>query len=156
MKTNAMIGFFDVKEYKKGVELKDRKTKAEGEQIGFDTSFEPAQLPQELAKYVREYTTQDGKPRLAVKFKLSNKVRWFDSNAKPTAKPTNDELFGKCFRVVIDYTELNGNPNEKEACGYWANAIMFEEVSDNPFENSPLHATQEAVQPEQKQQVDIF
>lgn len=140
MKTTAIIGFFDVKQYKAGVEPKDRKMKGNDEQITFATTFPANQIPEGLAKYARIYETKDHEQRASVKFKIGAKVRWFNGNAQPVDRPDNASLDRKRFKAVIDYTQLDGNPEEKEACGYWANAIMFEEVSDNPFEGAPLTA----------------
>ena len=146
MKTKSLNGFFDVTIYNAKVEKKDRKVKGEDESIAFVTSFDADKLPAEFAKYAKPYADKNGNNKFRVTFKINQRVRWFDGNAHAVSKPLNNDLNRKRFTVVMDYNQLDGDPDVKEACGYWVNAIMFEELSDNPFEGNPLREQPAAAQ----------
>ena len=88
---------------------------------------------QKFEKYAKPYTNKDGVQRFAVQFKIGAKCRWFDEYAKQVTKPTNESLDKKRFEVVIQYNQLDGDPAQKEASGYWVNAIQFKEFVGNPF-----------------------
>ena len=135
MKTSEIAGYFDVKVYRNGVEPKDRQLKGESEQITFNATFSADRLPKELSKFAKEYvSSRDGSTRFGVKFKIGSKVRWFNSNGQAITKIHNAELDQKKWRALIDFVELNGDPTKHEASGYWVNAIMLEEMPENPFE----------------------
>lgn len=144
--SKAVNGFFDVRIYKKGVEREKRQIAGQDQTITFGTNFKPDELPEELITWAREYTDKNGETRMAVNFKISKNCKWFDANAEPVEKPNhatlekNDNGQKKRFRVMVDFTQLDGDPAKAEPCGYWANAIMFEELSDNPFDGHPLRS----------------
>lgn len=129
--TNKITGFFDVKVYNAKTDKANWKTKVEDEQISFTATF--PELKKEFEKYAKPYTNKDGVQRFAVQFKIGSKCRWFDEYAKQVTKPTNESLDKKRFEVVIQYNQLDGNPAQKEASGYWVNAIQFKEFVENPF-----------------------
>lgn len=92
--------------------------------------------------------------RVAVKFKVGQNCRWFDKFGKATTRPTNADLDGKKFEVVLDFARKAKNPNNALApSGYWVNAIMYRAVDINPFagqefemdeapaENAPAYVT---------------
>lgn len=130
-KTKKMSGFFDVKVYNAKLAREQWKNKGEDEAIIFGVTF--SVCPEEFQKYAKEYQNKEGETRFAVKFKIGNKARWFNGAAKPVEKPTNDTLHGKRFDCSLVYAQLDGDPANKEASGYWVNAIQFAEHVDNPF-----------------------
>ena len=139
--TNKITGYFDVKVYNSKTDKANWKTKGEDEQISFTATF--PELKKEFEKYAKPYTNKDGVQRFAVQFKIGSKCRWFDEYAKQVVKPTNESLDKKRFEVVIQYNQLDGDPAQKEASGYWVNAIQFKEFVENPFTAfEPRHEAQ--------------
>lgn len=132
--TNVMVGYFDVRVYKAGVEPKNRKFIGEDETIKFNVSFKADECPEELIAYAKIYESKDHEQRKSVTFKIGKKCKWYNENSTCVPKPSNEDLEGKAFIVRIDYTQLDGDPSSKDPRGYWANAIMFKEKPTNPFE----------------------
>lgn len=130
-KTNKLTGYFDVKEYNAKKPREQWKTKGNDEVISFGVIFK--ECPAEFEKYAKEYQNKDGEKRYAVKFKIGSKCRWFDKRAKNVERPTNDSLHNKRFECQLMYNQLDGDPSQKEASGYWVNAIQFSEYVENPF-----------------------
>lgn len=130
MKTGNLIGFFDVRKYDAKKQRDNWPLKSNDDKITFGVSYK--EKPEELDS--KEYTNKDGETRYAVKFKIGKGCRWFNEYAQQVARPDNAELDKKRFEVQIDYVKLDGDPEKKEASGYWANAIMFREYVFNPFE----------------------
>lgn len=157
MRTEKMTGYFDVRQYTKNVEHRDRKFVDERSNITFNASFAIAELP-ELFKqggqpdiFVRAYASkserenaqaQNRQPiadRASVRFKIGANCRWFDKFGQSTTKPLNADLDDGQFEVLIDFTRKERNPNDDKApCGYWANAVMYKRVAANPFEGRSL------------------
>lgn len=134
-KTNKLTGYFDCRNYKKGVERKARTMKADGETISVNTTFAAAELPAELAQYARKYTDKNGADRYGVEFKLSKSVMWFGADKQPTDRPLYSDIDGQKVEFVATYKQLDGDPSKLEAYGYWVNAIMFKLAPVNPFED---------------------
>lgn len=156
MKTEKMTGFFDVRQYAKNVDREHRDMIAEGSQFTFKATFAIAELPDLFKKdgqpdvFVNIYASkserenaqaQNRQPiadRAILTFKIGKNCRWFDKFGRETAKPTNAELDGCQYEVLIDFARKPKSPNdERAASGYWVNAIMFRRA-ENPFEGHSL------------------
>lgn len=129
-----MTGWFDVKIYNPAQPRDQWKLKGENDNIGFGVTFtadDPAAAP--FAKYGKPFE-KDGRQMVRVTFKIGGKCRWFDQNAKQVVRPNLADLDGKRFECCIQYREVDPDPaNTLSPRGYWAHAIQFKEVSDNPF-----------------------
>lgn len=149
MLTQRLIGYFDVKVYNPKKPRDQWETTPEGNKIGFRCTFDGAHLPQELAGRAKQYTDRSNNARFAVEFKVGNNCKWFNARGEQIDKPLNTALDGVKYEAIIDYKELNGDPSKMEACGYWVNAIMVQEVVTNPFEGMAFDTTPRAEQPTQ-------
>lgn len=133
--TQALTGWFDVKVYNERIPKENWKMKGEDANISFGVTFaagDPAAAA--FAAHGKPYADSNGNPRLRVTFKIGQRCRWFDWRALQVTKPSNAELDGKQFEVVIQYNEVAGDPaNPKSPRGYWVDAIQFREVKQNPF-----------------------
>lgn len=132
--TEKMTGWFDVRRYKEGKPKDQRQMLADDENITFTTTFRDC--PEKLKEFAKEYADKDGNQRWRVSFKIGRRCGWFDREAKQVERPANVDLEGKRFEVRVQYNVVRPkNPNDtREARGYWANAIQFQEVQENPFE----------------------
>lgn len=77
---------------------------------------------------------QPNNDQATVSIKIAANCRWFDKFGNPCSRPTNADLEARRYNVQVEFTrkaKVEGNPLAPS--GYWANAIMFEEVMDNPF-----------------------
>lgn len=131
--TGKLTGFFDVRDYKAGVSHENMPMKAEGAQIAFNVLFKQSECPQELAEFCKPYE-KNGMQYVIVKFKIGNKCKWYDADAQLVDKPSNVDLDGVRYNVVIDYVALHGDASKKEASGFWAHNIQFEQAIENPFQ----------------------
>lgn len=133
--TQSLTGWFDVKVYNERIPRENRQIKGENDNIGFSATFaagDPAAVT--FAAYGKPYADANGNPRLRVNFKIGRNCRWFDANANPVAKPSNIDLDGKQFEVVLQYNEVTGDPTKPlSPKGYWVDAIQFREAQINPF-----------------------
>lgn len=133
--TQTLTGWFDVRVYNERIAKENRQIKGEADNISFSTTFaagDPAAVA--FVTYGKPYTDNNGNPRLRVNFKIGRKCRWFDQNANPVAKPSNIDLDGKQFEVVLQYNEVSGDPTKPlSPKGYWVDAIQFREAQINPF-----------------------
>lgn len=176
MKTEKINGFFDVRKYDKKVERKDRKMIGENENFTFNASFPINELPALFMmggtpdEFVKLYTSRseaqaaeaEGREarhdRASVKFKIGSGCKWFDKFGRACDKPSNEELDGNHYEVMIDFKRKAKNPSDDKApSGYWVNAIMFRKVDDNPFagqafEESADEPEQEAMAPKPAQE----
>jgi len=128
-------GYFDVKVYSTKPR-EQRPVKGNDEVITFGVKFQDK--PEAFADYARPYTDKKGNEAYFVQFKVSNNCKWFDKNGRSVPRPDNTYLDGKQFEVMIQYAQLNGDAGKMEARGYWCNAIMYKEISENPFEGMSL------------------
>ena len=133
--TKTLTGWFDVRVYNARIAKENRQIKGENDNISFSTTFVAGdQAAVAFATYGKPYADNNGNPRLRVNFKIGRKCRWFDQNANPVAKPSNIDLDGKKFEVVLQYNEVAGDPTKPlSPKGYWVDAIQFREVQTNPF-----------------------
>lgn len=148
MRADNLTGYFDTREFRSGVKYADRQMKSEDDTLGFSVRYSAADLPEALAKYAKK-VEKDGDTYFFVTFKIGKRCKWFDRNGAQTEKPTNAELDGVQWNVHIDYKELNGNPQNHEACGYWANGIMLISSASDLFSDI---REQQPQQPQQQQQ----
>ena len=163
--TQTMTGWFDVRVYNERIAKENRQIKGEADNISFSATFavgDPAAVA--FATYGKPYADANGNPRLRVNFKIGRKCRWFDENANPVAKPSNMDLDGKMYEVVMQYNEVAGDPTKPlSPRGYWVDAIQFREAQVNPFAAMAGAATvppmpqqkpqqQQQQQPQQQQQ----
>lgn len=165
--TEKLSGWFDVREFRENTPKEQQRMKADDQNITFSTTFEYDKCPPALQEFAKAYLDGNGNNKWRVSFKISPKCRWFDGNALPVDRPTNQELDGARYEVRVQYNTLRPtNPNDaKAARGYWANAIQFQRVNENPFEAfapqqmvsqqpqpAPQYQQQPAAQPQQQQQ----
>ena len=133
--TQTLTGWFDVRVYNERIAKENRQIKGDNDNIGFSATFaagDPAAVA--FSTYGKPYADANGNPRLRVNFKIGRKCRWFDQNANPVAKPSNIDLDGKQFEVVLQYNEVAGDPTKPlSPKGYWVDAIQFREAQINPF-----------------------
>lgn len=122
-------GYFDVKQYDARKSREERKIKSDSETIGFGVSYDANEIPEDLKRYAHE--GKDG--RFFVTFKIGKNARWYDEKGIIMKRPTNADLDGRLCEANIVYATLNGNPESREACGYWVNDIQFREVQRVKF-----------------------
>ena len=157
--THTLTGWFDVRVYNERIARENRQIKGENDNISFTATFAvgaPAAVA--FATYGKPYADANGNPRLRVNFKIGRNCRWFDANANPVTKPSNIDLDGKMYEVVLQYNEVAGDPTKPlSPKGYWVDAIQFREAQVNPFSAMAGAATvppmpQQQPQPQQYQQ----
>lgn len=133
--TQTLTGWFDVKVYNERIPRENRQIKGENDNIGFSATFaagDPAAV--QFVNHGKPYLDANGNQRLRVTFKIGPRCRWFDENANPVTKPSNVDLDGKRFEVVMQYNEVAGEPAKPlSPKGYWVDAIQFREAQVNPF-----------------------
>lgn len=134
--TKKMTGWFDVKVYSANTPRENWRMRAEGENISFGVTFDAADPEAQAFKaFGKEYTDNAGNKRIRVAFKIGSKCRWFDEQAQQVEKPSNAELDAVRYECTVQYAEVIPDPkNDKSPRGYWARAIQFAKVSDNPFQ----------------------
>ena len=133
--TKELIGYFDVRQYIAKKDKKECPILPETSNIKFVFTTSIEDIEDDLKKYARLYTSKNGEQRYAVQFKIGKFCKWYDERGVETDKPVNPELASSCYRVVLQYATLDGNPALKEASGYWVNAIQFQRVEINPFKS---------------------
>lgn len=137
--TQTLTGWFDVRVYNERIPRENRQIKSENDNIGFSATFaagDPAAA--QFVDHGKPYLDSNGNQRLRVNFKIRRTCRWFDENASPVSKPSNIDLDGKRFEVVMQYNEVEGDPAKPlSPRGYWVDAIQFREVVTNPFAAMP-------------------
>lgn len=135
MRLDHVKGYFDVREFNAKKTRQERTIKSNDATITFDVLFDGEDLPEQVAKHAKSYE-KDGKTRFIVKIKVSKTCKWFEQisgHVTAVARPDNVDLDGKRFDCCVDFRELNGDPNKQEACGYWANGILFKEDESDMF-----------------------
>lgn len=145
MRLDHVKGYFDVREYNAKKQRQERTIKGNDATITFDVLFNGEQLPEQVAKHAKSYE-KDGKTRFIVKIKVSKTCKWFEQingHVTAVARPDNTDLDGKRFECCVDFRELNGDPNKQEACGYWANGILFKEDESDMFADLNTEPTPE-------------
>lgn len=133
MKTNILTGYFDCKKYNAKKPRDQWTLVGNDETITFSTTFPADAVPADLAEFAKWYTGKQGDARAVVKFKISASCRWYDANAQRMERPDNSVIDGKRYECAFTFRALYGDPNKKEAAGFWANDVLLREVEDNPF-----------------------
>ena len=136
MRLDNLSGYFDVRVYKAQKPREQRKVAKQDETITFGVVFKPNELPQQVSKYAHAYKDKNGEDRMFVTFKIYKGCKFFKKrNGRVTAieRPDHAGLEGKRFDACIEFRELNGDPSQKEACGYWANGILISEAESSMF-----------------------
>ena len=151
MRADNLTGYFDTREFRSGVKYADRQMKSEDDTLGFSVRYSASELPEALAKYAKK-VEKDGDTYFFVTFKIGKRCKWFDRNGAQTEKPANEELDGSQWNVHIDYKELNGNPQNHEACGYWANGVLLISSASDLFSDIREQQPQQTQQQLQHQQ----
>ena len=157
MRLDNVFGYFDVREFNAKKTRQERTIKGNDATITFDVVFDADQLPENVAKYAKEYE-KDGKTRYIVKFKVSKTCKFFEQQngrVVAVARPENVELDGKRFECCIDFRELNGDPNKQEACGYWANGILYKEDAGDMFADLNTAPEEQVKEVEEEENNDL-
>lgn len=143
MKTNKLIGFFDVRVYKKDLDRDKRPIKGQSDNITFTVASDaPIEGLKEYMVCKPKHTDSGDVNRYYLQFKIGGNCRWFDGNGQPTEQPLYSNLDGKRYEVIIDFNHKDKNPNNPLApSGCWVNAIMYREMPSNPFEGMALGDT---------------
>ena len=129
--TEELIGYFDVRKYIANKNKKECPILPAGSNISF--MFTTNTLKDDYKQYARAYTNKNGEQNYAVNFKIGINCRWYNENSKEIERPSNEDLDGKLCKARIQYATLDGNPDLKEATGYWAKAIQYQVLEVNPF-----------------------
>ena len=141
MRLDNVCGYFDCREFDAKKAYADRQMKADSQQVAFNMTFAPDQLPECVVEFAKEFERKDGAKAFAVKVKVGAKCKFFrkeNGMVKQVVRPTNEELDSERWEVCLDFKALHGDANKKEASGYWANGIllvgtqseMFADLSD--------------------------
>lgn len=136
MRLDSVSGYFDCREFDARKAYADRQMKADSQQVAFNLTFSPSELPESVAEFAREFERKDGTKAFAVKVKIGAKCKFFrkvDGVVKQVERPTNEELDGERWEVCLDFNALHGDANKKEASGYWANGILLVGTHSNMF-----------------------
>ena len=141
MRLDNVCGYFDCREFDARKAYADRQLKADSQQVAFNMTFAPDQLPECVSEFAKEFERKDGAKAFAVKVKVGAKCKFFrkeNGMVKQVVRPTNEELDSERWEVCLDFKALHGDANKKEASGYWAKGIllvgtqseMFADLSD--------------------------
>lgn len=154
MRLDNVSGYFDCREFDARKAYVDRKIKADGQQIAFNMTFAPNQLPESVAEFAKEFERKDGAKAFAVNVKIGAKCKFFrkeNGDVRQVNRPTNEELNGERWEVCLDFNALHGDANKREASGYWANGIllvgtqsdMFADLNEEGAETNAEHLPNE-------------
>lgn len=152
MKTGKQTAVFDCKQYNTKLPKEQWRMLSNDETVQMTITYAASELPDMFKvngqpdEFVRGYASKSEKEnaahekravnndRVAVRFKVGQNCKWFDKFGKATQRPDNTMLDGKKFEVNVDFARKAKSLTDKLApCGYWANAIMYKEIEDNPF-----------------------
>lgn len=152
MKTGKQTAVFDCKQYNAKLPKEQWRMLSNDETVQMTITYAASELPDMFKvngqpdEFVRGYASKSEKEnaahekravnndRVAVRFKVGQNCKWFDKFGKATQRPDNTMLDGKKFEVNVDFARKAKSLTDKLApCGYWANAIMYKEIEDNPF-----------------------
>lgn len=169
MLTPKISGIFNCRKYDQTGKrpYEQRELMADTDNVTFSTTFGMNEIPECLqgatdnmkpivSRKEREDAEHDGRQpqadRVAVRFKIGQRTNWFDKNAKPCARPTNEELDGKRFMVQLDFVKREKDPaNPLKASGLWVNSIMYAEITNNPFAGQAFEQDTEEQEQEEVQ-----
>ena len=136
MRLDNVSGYFDCREFDARKAYADRTMKADTQQIAFNMTFAPDQLPETVAEFAKEFERKDGTRAFAVRMKVGIKCKFFrkeNGAVRQVARPTNDELDGERWNVCLDFNTLHGDSTKKEPNGYWLNGILLQGTQSDMF-----------------------
>lgn len=152
MQTGKQNAIFDCKQFNAKLPKDQWRVLSNDETVQLTITYPLNELPDDFKQngqpdeFVRLYVSKTEKDnaahenratvndRAAVRFKVGANCRWFDKFGKVTQRPDNTTLDGKRYEVNVDFARKARSKSDKLApCGYWANAIMFNEIEDSPF-----------------------
>ena len=136
MRLDNVSGYFDCREFDARKAYADRTMKADSQQIAFNMTFSPDQLPEVVAEFAKEFERKDGTRGFAVRMKVGAKCKFFrkeNGAVRQVARPTNDEVDGERGNVCLDFNTLHGDSTKKEASGYWLNGILLQGTQSDMF-----------------------
>ena len=130
MKVQGITGWFDCRQYQKGIARGNRKMADFGSRINFSSAFTDENLPTELA----EFSNKSEKNGLNyVTFKIFPKTcRMFTASNKEIDFPEYDRLDGGKFEVNVVIAIKHGTGTELN--GAYVNALQIIRRADNPFD----------------------
>lgn len=163
MLTPKISGIFDVRVFDEKKEHKDRKIKANDDNITFSTIFPMNEVPEvfliqgnpdgmlkaRISRREKQAAEAEGREAVAdsyaAVFKIGTNCKWFDKYGKPCDRPTNEQLDANNWRVQIDFNRKEKDPAKPlSPSGYWVNAIMVTVVEENPFDGQAFEVEYEA------------
>ena len=136
MRLDNVSGYFDCREFDARKAYADRTLKADSQQIAFNMTFAPDQLPETVSEFAKEFERKDGGKAFAVRMKVGAKCKFFrkeNGAVRQVARPTNEELDGERRNVCLDFNALHGDSAKKEASGYWLNGILLQGTQSDMF-----------------------
>ena len=136
MRLDNVSGYFDCREFDARKAYADRTMKADSQQIAFNMTFAPDQLPEEVSEFAKEFERKDGTRGFAVRMKVGAKCKFFrkeNGAVRQVNRPTNEELDGERWNVYLDFNALHGDSAKKEPNGYWLNGILLQETQSDMF-----------------------
>ena len=136
MRLDNVSGYFDCREFDARKAYADRTLKADSQQIAFNMTFSPDQLPEVVAEFAKEFERKDGTRGFAVRMKVGAKCKFFrkeNGAVRQVNRPANEELDGERWNVCLDFNALHGDSTKKEASGYWLNGILLQGTKSDMF-----------------------
>ena len=136
MRLDNVSGYFDCREFDARKAYADRMMKADTQQIAFSLTFSPDQLPEVVSEFAKESKYKDGTRYFKVRMKIGRKCEFLRKEkgfVRRIKRPTNEELDGKRWNVCLDFNDLHGDSDKKEARGYWLNGILLQGTQSDMF-----------------------
>ena len=136
MRLDNVSGYFDCREFDARKAYADRTMKADSQQIAFNMTFAPDQLPEAVSEFAKEFERKDGGKAFAVRMKVGAKCKFFrkeNGAVHQVNRPTNEELDSERWNVCLDFNALHGDSTKKEASGYWLNGILLQGMQSDMF-----------------------
>ena len=93
MRLDNVSGYFDCREFDARKAYADRQMKADTQQIAFNMTFAPDQLPEAVAEFAKEFERKDGTRGFAVRMKVGTKCKFFrkeNGAVRQVNRPTNE------------------------------------------------------------------
>ena len=136
MRLDNVSGYFDCREFDARKAYADRQMKADSQQIAFNLTFAPDQLPEVVSEFAKESEHKDGTRYFKVRMKIGRKCEFLrkeNGRVRRVKRPANEELDGKRWNVCLDFNALHGDSDKKEARGYWLNGILLQGTQSDMF-----------------------
>ena len=136
MRLDNVSGYFDCREFDSRKAYADCQMKADTQQIAFNLTFAPDQLPEVVSEFAKESKHKDGTRYFKVRMKIGRKCEFLRKEkgfVRRIKRPTNEELDGKRWNVCLDFNALHGDSDKKEARGYWLNGILLQGTQSDLF-----------------------